>query len=114
MTRLFSGTAFDRPPRCDRCSQLEEECQCPPLEQQAERVPPEKQTARIMVEKRKKGKWVTVVRGLAAADLPGLLTQLKSVCGAGGTVKDEVVEVQGKHQDRVAGYLRGAGYGVKG
>lgn len=113
MTRLFAGTPFDRPPRCDRCHQLEDACQCPPLEKHAERVPPEKQTARITIEKRKKGKWVTAVRGLAAADLPGLLTQLKSACGAGGTVKDTVVEVQGKHLDRVAEYLRDIGYRVK-
>jgi translation initiation factor 1 len=45
--------------------------------------------------------------------LPGLLTQLKSACGAGGTVKDTVVEVQGKHLDRVAEYLRDIGYRVK-
>ena len=113
MTRLFAGTPFDRPPKCDRCGQLEDACQCPPLEQRAERIPPEKQTARITIEKRKRGKCVTAIRGLAAADLAGLLTQLKSACGAGGTVKDEVVEVQGKHQDRVAEYLRDVGYRVK-
>ena len=37
------------------------------------------------MEKRKKGKVVTVIRGLPAAsnDLPALLSQLKSQCGAG-------------------------------
>jgi translation initiation factor 1 len=88
-------------------------CQCPPPEQQVDGVPPEKRTAHITIEKRKKGKWVTAVKGLAAANLPELLTQLKSACGAGGTVKNNVIEVQGKHLDRVAEYLRDAGYRVK-
>lgn len=113
MTRLFAGTPFDQPPRCDRCNQLEDQCQCAPLERPAERIPPDNQTARITVEKRKRGKWVTAVRGLAADDLPELLAQLKSTCGAGGTIKGETVEVQGRHQDRVADYLRDNGYRVK-
>ena len=109
--RLFEGTRWDRPPRCERCGELEESCSCPLPPKVL--TAPEKQTARITIEKRKKGKWVTAVRGLAAADLPGLLTQLKSACGAGGTVKDTIVEVQGKHLDRVAQYLRDIGYRVK-
>ena len=62
--RLFEGTEFDRPPRCDVCGQLEADCQCPPPPPL--RIPPEKQTAKISVERRKKGKTVTVIRGLPA------------------------------------------------
>ena len=70
--RLFEGTQWDRPPRCDECGELEEDCVCPPPAK--ELTPPEKQTARLAVEKRKKGKVVTVVRGLPAEenDLPKL------------------------------------------
>ena len=79
---LFAGTPFDRPPHCERCDKLDAECTCPP--QAAARKPTNKQTATLAVEKRKKGKVVTVIRGLAAADndLPTLLTQLKNSCGA--------------------------------
>jgi len=58
-------------------------------------TPPHNQTARLAVEKRKKGKVVTVVRGLPADqnDLRGLLGQLKAACGAGGTVKDDELEI---------------------
>ncbi len=79
------------------------------------RLPPEKQTASIAVEKRKKGKMVTVVRGLAAADndLPALLTELKNTCGAGGAVKDDTVEVQGSHVERVTVVLTKIGYRVR-
>jgi translation initiation factor 1 len=109
--RLFEGTRFDRPPRCDRCGQLEADCRCPP-----ERMPPGKQTARLSIEKRKKGKHVTIIRGLAAEDndLPALLTQLKTTCGAGGTISDDGLEIQGEQLERVRDLLSRIGYRVKG
>jgi translation initiation factor 1 len=58
---------------------------------------------------------VTVVRGLAAADndLPALLTQLKSQCGAGGTLKGDELEIQGDQRERVRDALRQIGYRVR-
>ena len=109
--RLFEGTPFDIPPKCDDCGELEEDCKCPP--KPPERIAPEKQTAKIRVEKRKKGKIVTVVRGLAVEDLPELLTKLKNSCGAGGTIKDEAIEIQGDHPDRVDQVLSQIGYRTK-
>ncbi len=112
--RLFEGTKWDRPPRCEVCGELEEDCTCPPAE--APKIPPEKQTAQLAIEKRKKGKVVTVVRGLPAEgnDLPALLAELKTVCGAGGTIKDEALEIQGKHLDRIREHLAQLGYRTKG
>lgn len=111
--RLFEGTEFDRPPRCERCEQLESECRCPPPE--PVRIPPEKQTARIGIESRKNGKRVTVVRGLPAEgnDLPGLLKTLKNSCGAGGCLDGEVIEIQGEQIDRLRTVLQSLGYRVK-
>jgi translation initiation factor 1 len=108
--RLFAGTPFDRPPRCDRCGALEEQCTCPPP-----RLPPESQNVRLVVEKRKKGKVVTVLRGLSAEgnDLPDLLRQLKSACGTGGTLKDGAIELQGDHVRRAAVILGEIGYWVR-
>jgi translation initiation factor 1 len=112
--RLFEGTQWDRPPRCERCGQLEEACTCPPPPKVL--TPPEKQTARLAVEKRKKGKVVTVVRALSADenDLPGLLGRLKAACGAGGTIKDDELEIQGDHLDRLRALLAEIGYRVRG
>ncbi len=112
--RLFEGTPFDRPPECERCGKLESACQCPPPE--PVRVAPEKQTASIQIEKRKNGKRVTLVRGLLSEwnDLPGLLAQLKTHCGAGGTLKDNEIEIQGEQLDRVRQTLQTIGYRVKG
>jgi translation initiation factor 1 len=110
--RLFEGTPFDRPPKCDVCGELEADCNCQP---ETFRIPPEKQTARIAVEKRKRGKVVTVIRGLPETgnDLPALLTQLKSTCGAGGALKEETLEIQGDQLERVRQSLGELGYRVK-
>lgn len=117
MTRLFAGTPFDRPPHCERCEKPESECVCPPEPApQPVRIPPEKQIARLAVEKRRRGKMVTVIRGLdpAGTDLSGLLTILKTKCGAGGTVSDGTIEIQGRQMDRVRMELQSLGYRVRG
>jgi translation initiation factor 1 len=111
--RLFAGTKYDQPPRCDRCGKLEAECVCSPPA--SRRLSPASQVARLSLEKRKKGKLVTVIRGLSADgnDLSGLLSRLKSQCGAGGTVQEESLEIQGDHIERISTALRELGYRVK-
>lgn len=114
--RLFEGTPWDRPPRCERCGALEAECQCPPLPPPPPVYrSPEKQTARLSLEKRNRGKIVTLIRGLAATenDLPALLTQLKNSCGAGGSVSEDAIEIQGDHLSRVREILSRIGYRVR-
>ena len=58
------------------------------------------------------GKSVTLVRGLAleADALAALGKRLRSACGAGGTVKDGVIEVQGEHCDAVIAALTKEGF----
>ena len=113
---LLAGTPWDRPPVCERCDKLESECSCPPEPAPSSLLPPNKQTAKLAVEKRKKGKIVTVVRGLVAEanDLPALLARLKNACGAGGTLDGDSLEVQGDHLERLRGLLGEIGYKVRG
>jgi translation initiation factor 1 len=112
--RLFEGTQWDRPPRCERCNELESDCKCPPPE--PERVAPGKQTAKLAVEKRAKGKVVTVVRGLAGKgnDLKKLLSALQSVCGTGGSLDGDEVILQGRQLEKVREALERLGFKVKG
>ena len=65
--------------------------------------------------KGRKGKGVTLVKGLAldGATLALLAKQLKAACGSGGTVKDGVVEIQGDHCDQVVSTLVKQGHTVK-
>ena len=61
------------------------------------------------------GKVVTVIRGLPehGSALDARATELRRLCGAGGTVKGGAVEIQGDHRERVADRLRALGYRVK-
>jgi translation initiation factor 1 len=61
------------------------------------------------------GKGVSVISGLplAAADLAALATRLKRLCGAGGAVREGVIEIQGDHRDRLVAELRLLGYDAK-
>jgi len=110
--RLFEGTPFDRPLRCEVCEELEENCTCPPPE--LKQTAPETQHLKITEEKRKQGKTVTVIRGFADdQDFPSLLSDLKSRCGAGGTIQANDLEIQGKHTERLQILLRQLGYNIK-
>jgi translation initiation factor 1 len=61
------------------------------------------------------GKGVSVISGLPldAAALEDLATRLKKLCGAGGAVRDAVIEIQGDHRDRLVTELCKLGYGAK-
>jgi translation initiation factor 1 len=61
------------------------------------------------------GKVVTLVRGLAldADALAALGKRLRNACGAGGTAKDGVLELQGDHAVRVVELLKAEGWVVK-
>ncbi len=113
MTRLFSGTPFDIPPRCERCGQLEEQCQCQPPP--PDYLPPQQQTAKVRIDRRKHKRSVTVVWGLdpESNDLRGLLSDLQSACGSGGSLQEDRIELQGDHLDRVRQQLRKIGYKVR-
>ena len=58
--------------------------------------------------KRRKGKGVTLIKGLAmdAATLGLMSKKLKTMCGSGGTVKEGVIEIQGDHIEPIIDYLK--------
>jgi translation initiation factor 1 len=65
--------------------------------------------------KGRRGKCVTVVRGLplTADEQDDLARDLKKACGTGGSVKDGAVEIQGEKREQVAQWLRDRGFSVK-
>ncbi len=110
---MFAGTPFDRPPHCERCERLESECVCPP--EVPATISPASQKLKVSLEKRKRGKSVSVVQGFAddPPAVQNVLTKLKTVCGAGGTLKEGVIEIQGDHQPRIRSVLSEMGYVVR-
>jgi translation initiation factor 1 len=75
---------------------------------------PDDGVVRVFREKGgRRGKVVTVVRGLAASELAGTVSDLKRLCGAGGAVKHGAIELQGDHREKVAARLESRGYVVK-
>jgi|TARA_B110000914_G_scaffold106944_1_gene93752 translation initiation factor 1 len=65
--------------------------------------------------KGRKGKGVTLIKGLAmdAATLKLMSKKLKAMCGSGGTVKEGVIEIQGDHIERILDYLKKQGVRAK-
>lgn len=113
---LFDGTALQRPVLCSRCNADVKTCLCPPVEIQEPEVEPASQRLNVRVEKRKRGKVVTVVSGFggSAAQRQQILTKLKNHCGAGGSMDENNLEIQGDHQTRVRGFLQAAGFKLLG
>ncbi len=63
----------------------------------------------------KAGKTVTVIKGLHLDEIDArkLLKQLKTLCGTGGTIKSDVLELQGDQVIDTINFLKKEGYSPK-
>lgn len=98
---------------CPDCGAPMAQCRCKQIKA---RAPATDGIVRVSHEtKGRKGKGVTVVKGLAldAVALAALGKQLKTACGSGGTVKEGIIEIQGDHRELVIAALSKQGYTVK-
>jgi translation initiation factor 1 len=66
-----------------------------------------------VTRERRRNSALTVVHGLAEAELDAVGKELKRLCGTGGTAKNGVVEIQGDHRDRIVAYFEERGRRVK-
>ncbi len=99
---------------CPKCGWPERSCRC---SSRLDEKVPDRIVARLRIERAgRKGKTVTVVEGLPRnpAFLRDLAKELKRVCGTGGTIAEDRVELQGDHRDRLRDVLGGKGWTVKG
>ncbi len=79
-------------------------------------LPPAQQKVIIRHDRKaRRGKSVTVIEGiqLPQKEMKSLLKQLKATLGTGGAVKENSVEIQGKHCDKIIAVLEKMGYGPK-
>lgn len=98
---------------CPECRKPVADCDCA---RRKAAVPAGDGVVRVSREtKGRGGKAVTVVRGvpLPAEALATLGKKLRTACGAGGTLKDGVLEIQGEHMDKVVALLQAEGFKVK-
>ena len=66
-------------------------------------------------KKGRKGKIITVISGFESEkkeQLVKLLKDLKVFCGTGGSLKDNIILLQGDMQIKVIDYLRNEGYNI--
>jgi translation initiation factor 1 len=86
------------------------------FERAVQELPPNQQDLRVQASRKgRKGKTVTVISGFQASPetLAKLLKQLKTQCGSGGTVKDNTLEIQGDHAQKLVQLLMQLGYKAK-
>jgi translation initiation factor 1 len=119
--RLVYDSDQVQPGRCPTCGKRLDRCSC--VRQRPREAPsprsanlPRDGVVRVMRDKKGRGgKTVTLVAGVAGstAELEQLTSELKRMCGTGGTVRDDVVEIQGDFRERVRQELTRRGYTVK-
>ncbi|MEO6860818.1 MAG: translation initiation factor [Microcoleus sp.] len=86
------------------------------LERGVAEVPPNQQNLKVEASRKGRGgKTVTVISGFQGKPeiLADLAKQLKAQCGTGGTVKDNEIEIQGEHRQKLAEILKKLGYKAK-
>jgi translation initiation factor 1 len=85
-------------------------------QQEQETLAPAQQQLRVTLDKKQRaGKVVTLVEGFVGteSDLEKLGKELKTKCGAGGSVKDGLILVQGDYKEKVVKWLQDWGYKAK-
>ncbi len=96
---------------CPLCDRPQDDCVCASgtAQRSSGKVRVARQTSG------RKGKVVAVITGLGlgALELADLARKLKQRCGAGGTVRDGNIEIQGEHRDTLVAELQKLGYDAK-
>lgn len=124
--RVVYDSDVGRVDRCTSCGKKSDACRCARTGQgqrtDARQGPtagpkvPADGVVRVSRDKKgRRGKTMTIVTGLPGgpAALAETATLLKRLCGSGGTVSGDAVEIQGDHRDRIAAKLTELGHRVK-
>ena len=93
---------------CEVCGLPKEICVC-------EDIAREQQKINIAVDRRRYGKMMTIIDGINPneLDIDALISNLKSICACGGTIKDGKIELQGDHRTKVKETLEKMGFMVE-
>jgi len=120
--RIVYDSETVQPGRCPTCGKRLDRCTCD-QPRRSSATPsaaianlPRDGIVRILRDRKGRGgKTVTVIAGLSGAPsaLAKLTSELKRMCGTGGTVRGDVIEIQGDHRERLRDELTRRGYTVK-
>jgi translation initiation factor 1 len=89
---------------CPRCGLPKVLCTCQVLTKEKEKV-------KIYSEQKRYGKSITIVTGFSQdIDVRAILKKLKVKLACGGTIKDNKIELQGNHKDKVKAILIKLGF----
>ena len=120
-SRLVYDSDAVQPGRCPTCGKRIDRCTC--RETRAKQEQPNKPlnlprdgVVRLLRDRKGRGgKTVTLIAGLSGspAALTALASDLKRLCGTGGTLRGDLIEIQGDHRERLRAELERRGYTVK-
>ncbi len=113
-----------QPGRCPTCGKRLDRCSCgqtraPARSARTETRPlstPRDGVVRLLRDRKSRGgKTVTLILGVSGgpSTLAGLLSELKRLCGTGGTLRGDILEIQGDFRERLQTELERRGYTVK-
>jgi len=88
---------------CPNCGLPEELCVCAEMTKEGQRI-------RVSSDKRRYGKVVTIVEGLEDMDTHRISKELKKKLACGGTEKDNRIELQGDHVNKIKDILMSMGF----
>lgn len=89
---------------CEKCGLPKELCAC-------ETIAKEKEKIRVSSVRRRYGKHITLVEGIGKdVNNKQILKELKQKLACGGTLKDDIIELQGEHKKRVFEILKKLGF----
>ena len=97
---------------CNTCNKEQKRCKC----HSTSSTPSGDGIVRVGRQtKGRKGAGVTTITGipLTGKELKDFVKKLKKKCGCGGTIKNEVVEIQGDQRDLLIPELEKTGWKVK-
>jgi translation initiation factor 1 len=121
--RLVYDSDAVQPGRCPSCGKRLDRCSCgqartprpASVPAKAPSLPRDGVVRLLRDRKGRGGKTVTLIAGLTGSPdvLAALASDLKRACGTGGTLRGDVIEIQGDVRDRVRTELERRGYTVK-
>jgi translation initiation factor 1 len=90
---------------CQKCGLPRELCVCETIAKEAQKI-------QVMTIKRRYGKLSTIVKGIdpKSINMKEMTKKLKMELACGGTIKDNIIELQGDHRKKIKEILIKIGF----